>query len=168
MCVIWNGNTGCLGTLKEEKQKLSRLSCLSHLPGPIITKETSCLAASFREDCNQRVWSTGSRVQAARIPPLLDGWCWWRVDTRILPEYEQQICQCVTGWQPSSQLLVHCCYISTLSECSAKRQSASSIYRRQVALKKKKGKEGKPSSDFRLYWCQNTLKRDNLNISVCL
>lgn len=75
----------------------------------------------------------GPRALGASARPALDGWSRWRAGTHILPEYEQQICQRVTGWQPRSQLLVHCCYISTLSKESAKRQSASSVHGRQVA-----------------------------------
>lgn len=118
---------------KSEKQKLSRLSYLSHLPGTIIKKQMSCLVEILQKEVitalgpSARAWGRGYPAQPAR-----DGWAWWP-NTHILPGYEQQICQCVTGWQPSSQLLVHCCYISTLSKRSAKRQSASSVRGRQVA-----------------------------------
>lgn len=117
---------------KKEEQQLSRLSSLSPLPGPIIKKQMSCLAVPLQKDvmtaCGPR-----ARGGAATSHCPRDEWYWWRRNTHILPEYEQQICQCVTGCQPRSQLLVHCCYISTLSKYSAKRQSASSSRGRQVA-----------------------------------
>lgn len=140
---------------KSEKQKLSRLSYLSHLPGPIIKKQMSCLVEILQKEVIT-AFGPSARTLGRAYParPARDGWSWWP-NAHILPGYEQQICQCVTGWQPSSQLLVHCCYISTLSKHSAKRQSASSVRGRQVA-------SSETSLGFGLR-CQNALKRGDLN-----
>lgn len=132
--VTWNGNTGCLGVWKEERgATIEQAFFLVSFARPHHKEANELLSRASSEGCNDSVRSTGAQGSGPLAPPARDGWYWWRRNTHILPEYEQQICQCVTGWQPRSQLLVHCCYISTLSKYSAKRQSASSSRGRQVA-----------------------------------
>lgn len=163
MHVTWNDNTTvCLGVLNKEREtKTEPALVLVSFASPHHTKANALFSRAPSEGCNNSAGSTGAwgRRYFSFAPPALDGWSRWRVSTHILPGYEQQICQCVTSWQPRSQLLVQCCYISTLSNYSAKRQSASSIRGRQVASKTRIG-FGRQ--------CQNALKRCNLNPSVPL
>lgn len=161
MHVTRNDNTTvCLGVLlNEERNKnwAGYLTCLI-CQAPYHKKANELFSWPPAEGRNHSVGSAGAGGRDDPAPAL-DGWDWWRVSTHILPAYEQQICPCVTGWRPRSQMLVQCCYISTLSKCSAQRQSAPSVRGRQVARSESIG--------LRLP-CQNALKRCNLNPHVPL
>lgn len=96
---------------KKYNEIKSHLFQCSYERKSYIKKQNVGFFSFFVEGRPRTVFWLWYAVEAASTlcMPAVVGLDVQRFNCNILPEYEQQICQCVTGWQPSSQLLVHCC-----------------------------------------------------------
>lgn len=71
MYVTWNGNTGCLGVLKEEREtKIEQAILLVSFARPHHKKVNELFSWDPSERCNNSVWSIGSGDKATSRPPL--------------------------------------------------------------------------------------------------